>query len=107
MCWCGRPLIPTRPFDDPIPVLIEGDADPILLAPDDVTGDARAVRLKDKIKMLGDVVGASNFDRRAGNGNVADQAVNQAAREPNRSRHQYRFTRCRSLFHDTLIPRNP
>ncbi len=47
---------------------VKGDADPILLAPDDVTGDARVVRLKDKIEMLGDVVGAGNFDRRSATG---------------------------------------
>jgi hypothetical protein len=59
-------------FDDPIPVLVEGHADPLLLAPDDVTGNARVVRLKDKVETLGDVVGISNLDRRPRNGNVAD-----------------------------------
>jgi hypothetical protein len=44
--------------------LIERHADPLLLAPDDVTGNVRAVRLKDKIETLGDVVGVSNIERR-------------------------------------------
>jgi hypothetical protein len=61
-----------RAFDDPI--LVEGHADPFLLPPDDMTGDVRVVRLKDKIEALGDVVGARNLDRRTRNGNVADQA---------------------------------
>ena len=54
------------------PVSVEGDADPFLLPPDDMTGDVRVVRLEDQIEALGDVVGASNLDRRARNGNVAD-----------------------------------
>jgi hypothetical protein len=52
--------------------LVEGDADPFLLAPDDMTGNVRAVRLKDKIEAHGDVVGASNLECRTRNGNVAD-----------------------------------
>jgi hypothetical protein len=66
--------------------LIERHADPLLLAPDDVTGNLRAVRLKDKIETLGDVAGVSNIERRPRNGHVADQAVNRAANELNRSR---------------------
>jgi hypothetical protein len=72
-----------RAFDDPI--LIEGDADPFLLPPDDMTGDVRVVRLKGKIEALRDVVGARNLDRRTRNGNVADQAANHGACELNRS----------------------
>jgi hypothetical protein len=94
-----------RAFDDPI--LVEGHADPFLLPPDDMTGDVRVVRLKDKIEALGDVVGARNLDRRTRNGNVADQAVDHAASELNRSRHQYRLARGRAFFHDTLMPRTP
>src|SRR5882757_6772536 len=41
--------------------LVEGHADPILLAPDDVTGNVRAVRLK--VETLGDVVGLGNLER--------------------------------------------
>ena len=51
---------------------VEGHADPLLFAPDDVTRNVRAIRLKDKIEMIGDVAGASNFERRPRNGNVAD-----------------------------------
>jgi hypothetical protein len=39
--------------------LVEGHADPLLLAPDNVTGNVRAVRLKDKVKTLGNVVGSA------------------------------------------------
>jgi hypothetical protein len=59
----------------PAIVLVEGHADPILFAPDDVTGNVPVVHLKDQIEALGDVVGASNLDRRARNGNVTYQAV--------------------------------
>jgi hypothetical protein len=61
-----------RAFDDPIPQLVEGHADPLFLAPDDVTGNVRVVFLKDKVEALGDVVGVSNFERCPRNGNVAD-----------------------------------
>jgi hypothetical protein len=44
--------------------LVEGHADPLLLAPDNVTGNVRAVRLKDKVKTLGNVVGVGNIERR-------------------------------------------
>jgi hypothetical protein len=46
------------------PVLVEGHADLLLLAPDDVTGNVRAIRLKDKVETLGDVVAVSNIERR-------------------------------------------
>ena len=52
--------------------LVESYADPLPLTPNDVTGDVRAVRLKDKVETLGDVVGVSNIERRPRNGNVAD-----------------------------------
>jgi hypothetical protein len=52
--------------------LIERHADSLLLAPDDVTGNLRAVRLKDKIETLGDVAGVSNIERRPRNCHVAD-----------------------------------
>ena len=58
------------PFDDPI--LVEGDADAFLLAPDDVTGNVRAIRLKDEVETLGDVEWISNVERCPGNGNVSD-----------------------------------
>ena len=52
--------------------LIERHTDPLLLAPDDVSGNLRAVRLKDKIETLGDVAGISNIERRPRNVHVAD-----------------------------------
>src|SRR6266567_501439 len=81
--------------------LVEGHADPVLLAPDDVTGNVRAVRLKNKVETLGDVVGLGNLERRPRNGHVADQAINQAAGELNRSRHQYGVARDCASFHET------
>src|ERR1700682_2065082 len=69
--------------------LVEGHADPVLFAPADRTGNVRAVRLKNKVETLGDVVGLGNLERRPRKGHVADQAINQAAGELNRSRHQY------------------
>jgi hypothetical protein len=86
--------------------LVEGDADLLLLAPDDVTGNVRVVRLKDKVEALRDVVGVSNLDRRSRNGNVADQAVNGAASKLNCPRYQYSLARDRASFHDTVIRRN-
>jgi hypothetical protein len=50
---------------------VEGHADPLLLTPYDVTGNVRAVSLKDKVEMLWDVV-LGNIERRPRNGNVAD-----------------------------------
>jgi hypothetical protein len=41
----------------------------------------RAVRLKNKVETLGDVVGLGNLEGRPRNGHVADQAINQAAGE--------------------------
>ena len=52
--------------------LVEGHADPLLFAPDDVTGNVRAVRFKDKVEMLGYAVGIGNIERRPRNGHVAD-----------------------------------
>ena len=60
------------PFRRSDPVLVERDADPILLAPDDTTGNVRVVRLKGKIEALGDVAGTINLERRTRNRNVAD-----------------------------------
>ena len=81
--------------------LVKGHADPLLLPPDDVAGNLRAVRLEDELEMLGDVVGVGNIERRPRNGHVADQAINQAAGELNRSRHQNGVARDRASFHET------
>ena len=81
--------------------LVEGHADPVLLAPDDVTGNVRAVRLKNKVETLGDVLGLCNIERRPRNGHVADQSINHALSELNRSRHQYGVARDRASFHET------
>jgi hypothetical protein len=54
------------------PMLVEGHANPLLLAPDDVTGNVRAVRLKDQVETLGDVEGVANIERRPRYRNVAD-----------------------------------
>ena len=43
--------------------LVEGHADPLLLAPDDVTGYVRSVCLKDKVETLGNVVRFGNIER--------------------------------------------
>ena len=59
-----------RRFDDP--TLVEGHADLLRLAPDDVTGNVRAVRLKDQVETFGDIQGVRNVERRPRNGNVAD-----------------------------------
>jgi hypothetical protein len=45
-------------------LLVKGHADSFLAAPDDVTRCVCAVRLRDKIETIGDVVGVSNFKRR-------------------------------------------
>src|SRR5271166_6486373 len=44
--------------------LVEGHADPLVLAPNDVAGNMRVVRLKEKAKTLGNVVGLSNIECR-------------------------------------------
>jgi hypothetical protein len=52
--------------------LVEGHADPLVLTPNDVTGNVRFVRLKDKLETLGNVAGVGNIERRSRNGHVAD-----------------------------------
>jgi hypothetical protein len=52
--------------------LVEGYADLLPLAPDDVTGNVRAVCLKDQFETLGDVEGVTNIERRPRYRNVAD-----------------------------------
>jgi hypothetical protein len=52
--------------------LVERHAYPLLLAPDDVTRNVRVVRLNDKVKTLGNIVGLGNIERRPRNGHVAD-----------------------------------
>ena len=44
--------------------LIEGHADPLLLAPDNVTGNVRTVSLKDKVETLGNFVRVRDIERR-------------------------------------------
>ena len=61
-------------------MLVEGHADPLLLSPDDVTGNVRSIGLDDKVETLGDVVGIRNIQRRPRNGNVADYGVNRCQR---------------------------
>jgi hypothetical protein len=52
--------------------IVEDHADSLLVAPDDATRNVRTIRFKDKIEMIGDVEGVSNFERCPRNGNVAD-----------------------------------
>ena len=40
--------------------LVEGHADPLLLAPNNVTGNVRTVSLKDKVETLGNFVGVGD-----------------------------------------------
>jgi hypothetical protein len=54
------------------PDLVERHADPLLLAPNDVAGNVRAIRPKDKVEALGDVERTSNIECRTRNGNVSD-----------------------------------
>jgi hypothetical protein len=68
-------------------MLVEGYADLLPLAPDDMTGNVRAVRFKDQVETFGDIQGVINIERRPRNGNVADQTVHCAASERNHSRH--------------------
>ena len=71
-----------------------------------MTRNVRAVRLEDKAEALGDIVRIGNIERRPGNAHVADQAVNRAACELNRSGHQYGFARDWAPFHPTLVHGN-
>jgi hypothetical protein len=87
-------------------MLVEGDTDPLLLPPDDTTGDVCFVRLKYEVETVGDVLGVGNFDRRPRDRYLADQAVDMAASELNPTRHQYLFTRIRPSFHESRMRRN-
>jgi hypothetical protein len=53
-------------------MLVEGYADLLPLAPDDMTGNMRAVGLKDEVETLGEVEGVRNIECRPGNGHVSD-----------------------------------
>jgi hypothetical protein len=92
-------------FDDPM--LVKGYADLLSLAPDDMTGNARPIRPKNKVETLRDVERVCNIERRSRNGNVSDEAVLCAASELNCSRHQYGFAGTGASFHEPLIFQNP
>lgn len=65
--WACRGLV-----DGSRRVLVEGRADPLILAPDHVTGNARSVRLEEKAEALGYIGRVRNFKCCTGNGHVAD-----------------------------------
>jgi hypothetical protein len=69
---CHDRTVPTCDIASERRGLVQGHADPLPFAPDDVTRNVRTVCFKDKIKTIGDVAGVSNFERRPRNGNVAD-----------------------------------
>jgi hypothetical protein len=52
--------------------LFEGNADPLILTPDNATRNARAVRLKEKVETLGGVLGIGDLQRGSRNRHVAD-----------------------------------
>jgi hypothetical protein len=83
--------------------LVEIHTDPLILTPNDMTGNVSAVRLKDEVETLGDVMRLDNIERRPRNSHVAYQAINYASSELNRSRHQHRLARDRASFHETLM----
>jgi hypothetical protein len=53
-------------------VLVEGYADLLVLAPNDMTGNACAVRPEDEFETLGDVERVGNLERRSRYGHVSD-----------------------------------
>jgi len=84
-------------------MLFEGHADLLWLAPDDVAGNVRVVRLEDKVETFRNVESTGDFECRPRNGNVVDQAAFRTASELNYRRHQYRFARNRASFHEGVL----
>jgi hypothetical protein len=84
-------------------VLFESHTDPISLPPDDVARERNIVALEEDAKTLGEVLGVTNLNRRAGNAHVADQAIHRTVSELNLAGHQYRFARCRASFHENFF----
>jgi hypothetical protein len=66
--------------------LIEGYADLLFSAPNDVAGNARAV-LEGQVETIGNVTRIGNIERRPRNHDVADQTVDPATGELDRSGH--------------------
>jgi hypothetical protein len=44
------------------PASVESHADPLIFAPDDVTGNLRAVHLEEEVESVGNVGGIGNFE---------------------------------------------
>jgi hypothetical protein len=64
---------------------IEGHADPLFLAPGDMTGQVQPGGLEHQREILGDAYGATYLERRSDIRHVANHAIDRAAVELDRS----------------------
>jgi hypothetical protein len=85
--------------------LTEGDADPALPAPHDVAGQMQPVAGHGQYEPIGNSDLIGHLECRARGGEVADQAIDRAAAEPDCSGFQDAMTRCSSIFgHRIKLP---
>jgi hypothetical protein len=79
-------------------VSIEGYADPLFPAPDDVAGQVQPVGLEDQREIVGDAHGAGYVERRSDVRHVANHAIDRAAAELDGSGLQDTMSREGPLF---------
>jgi hypothetical protein len=85
--------------------LTEGDADPAFLAPHDVAGQMQPVARHGQHEPIGNSDLIGHLECGARGGEVADQAIDRAAAEPDCSGFQDAMTRCSSIFgHRIKLP---
>lgn len=88
-------------------VSIERDADPLLIAPRDMAGDAHAVCLKDQAEAVGDTYWACYVERSSPDRHVSDDTVDGIDTELDCSGHQNTIPQCRTPFHGSSIHQFP
>src|ERR1700732_3484493 len=84
-----------------LPLLIEGDADPLYLAPDDVAGQRIALRHQGELGR--DSNRAGDIEGRPGGGDVANGAINRAAAELDLSGFQDPLSVCNPVLIHRIV----
>jgi hypothetical protein len=90
-------LFCTHSRNEPV-ALIERDADPLFLPPDDVAEPFELIAGDEKREAVGDEQRGDNFERRTCFGQITNGAINSAAAELNRSGFQHAVAQRNSVF---------
>jgi hypothetical protein len=90
-----------------VPISVERDADPLLVAPGDATGDAHAVCVEDQAEAIGDAYGACYVERRFPDRHVSDDTVDSIAADLDCSGHQHTIPVGCTPFHGFSIHQFP